>query len=253
MAKSCFSPAECSPGSAVQRLGEVNNERDRQANNRGGGVRTLLCAGGADGGGGADGVGVAVLASWRQCSAAGPRCAPRASVTNSTTPSASMAVAAGRVGEEGAECSCGWRTCVATADMMAKSCFSPAECSRSCAVQRLGKVIAERDRQANNRGGGVRTLLCAGGADGAGGADDVGGEVLASSRQCSAAGPRCAAVASVTNSARPSASMAVAAGRGRGRVRVLGDVCAKYECCCCRGCAIGKMQVIECAVFPRRV
>jgi hypothetical protein len=207
MAKSCFSPAECSRGSAVQRLGEVSAERDRQANNRCGGVLTLLCAGGADGGGDADGVGGAVLASSRQRSAAGPRCAARASVTNSARPSASMAVAAGHVGEEGAECCCGWRTCVAAADMMAKFCFSPAECSRGSAVQRLGEVSAERDRPANNRCGGVRTLSCAGGADG------VGGAVLASSRQRSAAGPHCALLASVTNSARPSASMAVAAGR----------------------------------------
>jgi hypothetical protein len=60
--------------------------------------------------------------------------------------------------------------------------------------QRLASVprcapwaIAERDKEANNRGGGVR----------------AGGEV---SRQCSASCPRCAPRVSVTNSARPSAS-----------------------------------------------
>jgi hypothetical protein len=73
-------------------------ERDMEANNRGSGVRAPLRAGGAGGLGGA------VLASSRQRSASGPLCAPRASATNSVRPSASMSVAAGRVGQEGAEC-----------------------------------------------------------------------------------------------------------------------------------------------------
>jgi hypothetical protein len=154
MVKFCLSCAEgCSRGSAAQQLGEVSAERDMEANNLCGGVRALLRAGGVGGLGGAvmassrqrsasgprcasqaiaerddkeannrggdvrallraGGLGGTVLVSSRQRSASGPRCAPRGSVTsaprgsvtNSVRPSASMPVAAGRAGEEGAKC-----------------------------------------------------------------------------------------------------------------------------------------------------
>jgi hypothetical protein len=88
------------PRCASQAIAERD---DKEANNRGGDVRALLRAGGLGG---------TVLVSSRQRSASDPRCAPRGSVTsaprgsvtNSVRPSASMPVAAGRAGEEGAKC-----------------------------------------------------------------------------------------------------------------------------------------------------
>jgi hypothetical protein len=57
----------------------------------------------------------------------------------------------------------------------------------------LGEVSADRDMEANNRGGGVRALVragVAGGAVGEGGAGGTGGAVLASKFSCIALPPR---------------------------------------------------------------